>query len=64
MGIVAFLALPAVRAIAVRTAKNILILGATATAAYFSNNVFKLQANSAVKNAMEDFALVRSMTRG
>jgi hypothetical protein len=51
MGIVAFLALPAVRAIAVRTAKNILILGATATAAYFSNNVFKLQANSAVKSA-------------
>jgi hypothetical protein len=60
----AFLANPIVKTVLIRTAKNILILGATATAAYFSNNVFKLQANNALKSAMEDFGMIKTMVRG
>jgi hypothetical protein len=49
--------------VAIRTANNIIVLGATATVAFFSNNIFKLQANNALQSAMEDYTIIRSMVR-
>jgi hypothetical protein len=63
MALKEFLALPAVRAVAIRTAKNIIVLGATATVAFFSNNIFKTQANSALKSALDDYDLIKSIVR-
>jgi hypothetical protein len=59
-----FLAQPIARTVAIRTAKNILVLGATATAAYFTNNVFRLQAQNALQSATSYFKMIRSMARG
>jgi hypothetical protein len=49
--------------VAIRTANNIIVLGATATIAFFSNNIFKLQANNALQSAMEDYTIIRNMVR-
>jgi hypothetical protein len=54
---------PAVRTVAIRTAKNIIVLGATATIAFFSNNIFKIQANNVLQSAMEDYDIIRNMVR-
>ena len=63
MAITEFLALPAVRTIAIRTAKNIIVLGTLATAAFFSNNIFKTQANNALSSALDDYGLLKSLVR-
>jgi hypothetical protein len=59
----AFLANPAVKTVAIRTAKNIIILGATATIAFFSNSIFKTQANNALQSAMMDYTIIKNMVR-
>jgi hypothetical protein len=63
MAIGDFLAQPAVRTIAISTAKNVLVLGALATAAYFSNNVFRFQANNALQSAIMDYTIIKNMVR-
>ena len=63
MPIRVLLSQPGVRAIAIRTAKNILVLGATATIAFFSNNVFRTMANNAIKAAIEDYGFVKTLVR-
>ncbi len=64
MAIRELLAQPAVKTVVIRTAKNIIILGATATIAFFSNNVFKTQANNALKSAILDYTFIRDIVRG
>jgi hypothetical protein len=60
----AILTNPAVKAVIIRTAKNILILGATATAAFFSNSIFRTHANNALQSAMEDYGMLKSVVKG
>ncbi len=58
-----FLAQPVVRTVLIRTAKNILILGATATVAFFSNSIFRTQANNALQSATADYSMIKTMVR-
>ena len=60
----ALLANPAVKTMIIRTAKNIVLLGALATAAFFSNSVFRTQANNALQSAMTDYTIIKNMVRG
>lgn len=64
MAIKEFLVQPVVKTVVIRTAKNILILGATATAAFFSNSIFRTQANNALQSTIMDYTIIHNMVRG